>query len=87
MHYLGILVIVGIVISASRALKAEERRRKAEGQPHTFRDDALLLLSGLVIVAVMAAGFCISASASPICVEASRFSHPRGPRRNSDICI
>jgi threonine/homoserine/homoserine lactone efflux protein len=33
--------------------RAEERRRREEGQPHTKRDTALLLLTGLCVVGVI----------------------------------
>jgi hypothetical protein len=36
-----------------RSARAEERRRREEGQPQTMRDTALLLLTGLCVVGVI----------------------------------
>jgi Na+/H+ antiporter NhaD/arsenite permease-like protein len=50
------LVIAAVAYIAYRLLssaRTEERRRREQGQPHTIRDSALLLLAALSVVGVL----------------------------------
>jgi uncharacterized membrane protein YoaK (UPF0700 family) len=50
------LVIVAVAYFAYRLLssaRTQERRRREQGQPHTVRDTALLLLAALSVVGVL----------------------------------
>jgi Na+/H+ antiporter NhaD/arsenite permease-like protein len=50
------LVIAAVAYFAYRLLssaRTEERRRREQGQPHTIRDTALLLLAALSVVGVL----------------------------------
>lgn len=49
----GILVLIGFFVTAWQAIRTENREREKRGEPHTFRDDVLLLLSGLIVVGII----------------------------------
>ena len=51
----GLVTLICIFIYALAYAKGEDRKRKKIGQPHTFGDDAELLLCGLLIVGFMGA--------------------------------
>jgi Na+/H+ antiporter NhaD/arsenite permease-like protein len=48
-----IAVVAYFAFRLTTSVRAEERRRREQGQPHTARDTALLLLSALFVVGLL----------------------------------
>jgi hypothetical protein len=51
--WMVVLICIGIFLDILWGARLEERRRQRENQPHTRKDSALLLLSGLTVCAVL----------------------------------
>ena len=52
----AVLWAIVVLSWAVRDARREDRRRKAENQPHTVRDSVLMLLAGLILIALFFAG-------------------------------
>jgi hypothetical protein len=75
--------IIGVAIALFwmiRGWRAEEKKRKEANQPHTFRDDALLLVAALLVVGLMML---------PVFYEPLRiiFRKPMGPFMGSVMIV